>query len=744
MDASVGFRSLNASLCIVLEMKLALPLVAVQDILEPCTVASLPNPHTPTFSSPTQAQISDADWDDLWDQFDERRYLSAKKWRVGADPYKLYAFNQRESERIASSRVVPDTRLFRCTLLGYCTDLPPTSIIITFHNEARSTLLRTVRSHCEVNRDWLQPLLHRVKEDYTRVVCPVIDIIHLDTFNYIESATELRGGFDWSLHFQWEQLTPAQKARRLDPTEPIRTPVIAGGLFVMDKSWFDYLGKYDMDMDIWGGENFGSGAQDERSGLIWEEHPSLMKSHLRPCRNQAIRGDSNLTYMAKEGHRNSCDSGPGEEAVLFPLNSCPPSWLVSLEIVPCSRVGHVFRKKHPYVFPDGNANTYIKNTKRTAEVWMDEYKQYYYASRPFALERPFGNIESRLNLRKNLQCRSFKWYLENVYPELRVPKESSIQKGSIRQRQKCLESQKQKDQEISNLKLSPCVKIEDKEAKSQNFTPSGVSSEENLSSLLLQPVQDSKPQAGCRGQIWAFTYTQQILQEELCLSVVTLFPGAPVVLVLCKNGDDRQQWTKTGSRIEHVASHLCLDTDMFGDGTENGREIVVNPYTVRFVTYCSESKNMTCLIRPECSPQHSTGAGSSCAIFLTRPKRYPSSKTGFYPEYQDLLKGKSEPHFILEGASSFDIQQGEAGDCCFLAALGSLTQNPQHLQKILMDQSFSYQYAGIFHFLFWQCGQWVEVVIDDRLPVLNNEYFFVNPRNKQEFWPSLLEKACAR
>ncbi|XP_003803828.1 polypeptide N-acetylgalactosaminyltransferase 14-like, partial [Otolemur garnettii] len=77
--------------------------------------------------------------------------------------------------------------------------------------------------------------------------------------------------------------------------------------------------------------------------------------------------------------------------------------------------------------------------------------------------------------------------------------------------------------------------------------------------------------------VWAFTYTQQILQEELCLSVVTLFPGAPVVLTLCKNGDDRQQWTKSGSHIEHIASHLCLDTDMFGDGTENGKEIVVNP-----------------------------------------------------------------------------------------------------------------------------------------------------------------------
>uniref|UniRef100_A0A8C7EWK7 Calpain 13 n=1 Tax=Neovison vison TaxID=452646 RepID=A0A8C7EWK7_NEOVI len=112
---------------------------------------------------------------------------------------------------------------------------------------------------------------------------------------------------------------------------------------------------------------------------------------------------------------------------------------------------------------------------------------------------------------------------------------------------------------------------------------------------------------------------------------------------------------------------------------------------------------------------------------------------------KDILNGKSEPHFILEGASRFDIQQGDAGDCWFLAALGSLTLNQQHLQKILMDQSFSHQYAGIFRFRFWQCGQWVEVVVDDRLPVLKKEYLFVRPRsNNQEFWPCLLEKAYAK
>ncbi|XP_064504100.1 calpain-13 isoform X3 [Pseudopipra pipra] len=103
------------------------------------------------------------------------------------------------------------------------------------------------------------------------------------------------------------------------------------------------------------------------------------------------------------------------------------------------------------------------------------------------------------------------------------------------------------------------------------------------------------------------------------------------------------------------------------------------------------------------------------------------------------------PHLIMDGVSRFDIMQGEIGDCWMLAALGSLTLRKQFLEDVLpKDQGFQDDYAGIFHFRFWQYGDWVDVVIDDRLPVINGRYLFVHPRTSNEFWPSLLEKAYAK
>ena len=58
-------------------------------------------------------QLTEAEWDDLLDQFEEKHYLSVRRWKPGQDPYRLYAFNQRECERIPSNRALRDSRHYR-------------------------------------------------------------------------------------------------------------------------------------------------------------------------------------------------------------------------------------------------------------------------------------------------------------------------------------------------------------------------------------------------------------------------------------------------------------------------------------------------------------------------------------------------------------------------------------------------------------------------------------------------------
>ena len=49
-----------------------------------------------------------------------------------------------------------------------------------------------------------------------------------------------------------------------------------------------------------------------------------------------------------------------------------------MEIIPCSHVGHLFRRVMPYSWEGDGYRTMIRNSLRVAEVWMDQYKKIYY------------------------------------------------------------------------------------------------------------------------------------------------------------------------------------------------------------------------------------------------------------------------------------------------------------------------------------------------------------------------------
>lgn len=98
----------------------------------------------------------------------------------------------------------------------------------------------------------------------------------------------------------------------------------------------------------------------------------------------------------------------------------------SIEIVPCSRVGHVFRVNSPYDY----GKTAIKRNKmRLAAVWMDEFAEWFYFRNGFEKE-DFGDVSERVKLRESLNCRSFKWFLDTIFPEQFTP-EKGISYGEV-------------------------------------------------------------------------------------------------------------------------------------------------------------------------------------------------------------------------------------------------------------------------------------------------------------------------
>ncbi|NWR13295.1 GLT15 acetylgalactosaminyltransferase, partial [Emberiza fucata] len=355
-----------------------------------------------------------------------------------------HGFNEGLSERIALRRDLPEVRHPLCLQQKYDSSLPTASVIICFHDEAWSTLLRTVHSimdtapkaflkdiilvddlsqqgplksalseyiskldgvklirsnkrlgvirgrmlgaaratgdvlifmdsHCECQKGWLEPLLARLSSSRNSVVSPVIDVIDWKTFQYYHSVGLHRGVFDWKLDFHWEPVPEHEEKVRQSPISPIRQCALL------------------------------SSAAKLYSLVLFDNSPLSSLPQTNP------KITLQLSFIL--------------------------TWLCggSVEIIPCSRVGHVYRNHFPRAFSYEEA--IVRNKIRIAETWLGSFKENFYKHDTVAFliskVKTSPDCSERLQLQKRLGCRNFQWFLSNVYPELSQPGDTPRFSGKL-------------------------------------------------------------------------------------------------------------------------------------------------------------------------------------------------------------------------------------------------------------------------------------------------------------------------
>uniref|UniRef100_A0A182QIX5 Polypeptide N-acetylgalactosaminyltransferase n=1 Tax=Anopheles farauti TaxID=69004 RepID=A0A182QIX5_9DIPT len=501
--------------------------------------------------------------------------LTGDAKELGEKQLATIALNEELSEHLSYNRTPPDGRHPACKRKHYdLSNLPSTSVIIIFYNEPYSVLLRTVHSvlntadarllreiilvddgstnvelkgkldyyvrtrlppkvkvlrqrqrvglirarlagarlakadvlvfldaHCECMVQWLEPLLERIKESPTSVLVPIIDVIEAKNFYY--STNDYNdfqiGGFTWDGHFDWHDVTKRERARQKHECPekdleicPTYSPTMAGGLFAISRDYFWDIGSYDEQMDGWGGENL------EMSFRVWQ-----------------------------------CGG--------------------TLETIPCSRIGHIFRDFHPYSFPN-DRDTHGINTVRMAIVWMDDYVELLYLNRPDLRDHPeLGDVTHRKVLREKLHCKSFDWYMKNVYPEKFIPTRNVRAFGRLTSQADnlCLDTLQQNAEKPWNLGIYTCFKPEVSASQLFSLTKRGVLRNERSCAT----VQTSKSESKFVVMIpcvddddfddtWDFTEHRQLMHKQsgMCLDSSDLSTKSYVHVATCHPGIKTQKW----------------------------------------------------------------------------------------------------------------------------------------------------------------------------------------------------------
>ena len=100
---------------------------------------------------------------------------------------------------------------------------------------------------------------------------------------------------------------------------------------------------------------------------------------------------------------------------------------------------------------------------------------------------------------------------------------------------------------------------------------------------------------------------------------------------------------------------------------------------------------------------------------------------------QDIFE---DPQFFIEGVTASDVRQGNDGDCWFMSALCTLSNKEGLIQRVCVERD---EKVGVYGFVFHrgnlripllgapvtdssQDGEWISVVIDDKLYLIKEDF----------------------
>ncbi|XP_045137958.1 putative polypeptide N-acetylgalactosaminyltransferase 10 isoform X1 [Portunus trituberculatus] len=469
--------------------------------------------------------------------------------------YRVNGFNARASDDIALNRSLQDLRHPKCRDKKYLTKLPRASVIVPFHNEHWSTLLRTAVS--AINRAPESLLLEVILvddastkgflknrlDDYVRANLPKVRVLRLG-----QRSGLIRARLAGARAAQGEVLI------FLDSHTECTTNWLPPLLEPITKDYRTCVCPF---IDVIDYETFAYRAQDEgaRGAFDWELFykrlpllPEDVENMPEPFRSPVMAGGlfaiSSKFFWELGGYDPGLDIWGGEQYELsFKIWQCGGTLVDS----PCSRIGHIYRKFAPFPNP-GVGNFVGRNYRRVAEVWMDEYAEYLYKRRPSYRSIDPGDLTQQRAIRMQLKCQSFSWFMKEVafdltkvYPPVEPPDYAA---GKV--------------QNVANPGL--CVDCGYKHHGERfGLKECGWGGEQEMHLTWHQDIRPGR--------------------RSICWDVSSGDPQAPVLLYNCHGMGGNQLWKydPTQQWLVHGGNPRCLDTN------PDNKEL--------FVSACDPTKN---------------------------------------------------------------------------------------------------------------------------------------------------------